>query len=92
MLASGHMGIMLPISSNGETADQSQAATGRPATGRPWRLFPTSATLPGGLRPPMTQGMFFTFACAYLPKWTPVPEIWAVELAVLARRCYNAGR
>jgi len=40
----------------------------------------------------MTQGMFFTFACAYLPKWTPVPEIWAVELAVLARRCYNAGR
>jgi len=40
----------------------------------------------------MTQGMFFTFACAYLPKWTSVPEIWAVELAVLARRCYNAGR
>jgi len=47
---------------------------------------------PRGLRPPMTQGMFFTFASAYLPKWTSVPEIWAVELAVLARRCYNAGR
>jgi len=86
------MGIMLPISSNGETAGRCQAATGRPATSRPWRLFPYLGYTPWGLRPPMTQGMFFTFACAYPPKWTPVPEIWAVELAVLARRCYNAGR
>ena len=72
---------MLPISSNGETVGQSQAATRRPAA------------LAIVLLPRLnSQGMFFTFACAYLPKWTPVPEIWAAELAVLARRCYNAGR
>ena len=74
---------MLPISSNGETVGQSQAATGvrRPAALAIVLLLRLHS-----------QGMFFTFACAYLPKWTPVPEIWAAELAVLARRCYNAGR